>query len=49
MFLEMRLRNVNALTLGRWRIMPASDVLKATATKRGGYVCNFDEVVIDDH
>ena len=44
----MRLRNVNALTLGRWRIMPASDVLKATATKRGGYVCNFDEVMTID-
>ncbi|KAH8046752.1 hypothetical protein JL722_13496 [Aureococcus anophagefferens] len=41
-FHEMRMRNVAALTLGRWRIMPATEELAKAATKRGGYVCNFD-------
>ena len=34
-FHEMRMRNVNALTLGRWRIMPASEQLKQAAKRRG--------------
>ncbi|KAH8047416.1 hypothetical protein JL722_13042 [Aureococcus anophagefferens] len=46
-FHEMRMRNVAALTLGRWRIMPATEELAKAATKRGGYVCNFDHVYLE--
>lgn len=46
-FHEMRQRNQNALTLGRWRIMPASDELAAEAVERGGYVCNDDPIYLE--
>ena len=38
---EMRMRNSSAMTLGRWRIMPA------TTDSLGGFVSNFDEVFLE--
>lgn len=46
-FHEMRLRNQHALELGRWRIMPATEELAAAAARRGGYICNCDEIYLE--
>lgn len=46
-FHEMRLRNANALTLGRWRIMPATEKTARAASQRGGHICNQDLIYLE--
>ena len=46
-FHEMRHRNKAALTLGRWRLLPATDDVARKAAERGGFVCNGDLVYLE--
>ena len=46
-FHEMRHRNKAALTLGRWRLLPANDETAERAAERGGFVCNGDLVYLE--
>ena len=46
-FHEMRHRNKAALTLGRWRLLPANDETAEKAAERGGFVCNGDLVYLE--
>ena len=44
---ETRMRNARALTLGRWRLMPATKDLAEKAKKRNNVIHNLDHVYLE--